>query len=171
MTAATVLLPLCIAIGVLGLVFAVLFWMRGRRGRGLQLLGIALLPTGLYLIGLLTMVWDAAVALGRWGSQLVFNPAVWTGVALVALAVGLWFAGGWLASRRKTRAAVERATGGASGRQVGSGTAGRGSTQVSAAGSAKPAAEAKKTAAGGKKGNPDPELDEIEALLKSRGIE
>lgn len=178
----TALLPLCIAIGVLGLILAVLLWVRDRRGRAVQALGFAALPVGLYLTGLLRMVWDAVVAVIRWAGSIVFNTTIWAGFGLIALAVVLWIVGGMVASRNRTRRAVEKARGGdaatGSGRAaVGRGTAGAagaaattgatGSTVAGKAQHANPAAKAGK----GKQAESDPEMDEIEAILKNRGIE
>lgn len=164
---ASALLPLTIAVSVLFVILAVIAWVRGRRGRGVQLAGVALLLPGLYLTGLLTLVWNAVTALGSWASQLVFNPAVWTGVGLLAGALLFWFIGGRWAARN----AVQRAEAKASG-QVRSRPAQEipGSGQVSGSGPSasrpKPAKKGRAPASTG-----DPEMDEIEALLRSRGIE
>ncbi|OYO22134.1 hypothetical protein CGZ93_09565 [Enemella dayhoffiae] len=167
----TALLPLCIALGVLGLILAVLLWIRGRRGRALQALGFAALPVGLYLTGLLRMLWDAVVAVARWASSVVFNTTIWTGFGLIGLAVVLWVVGGMVARRNHTRRAVEKAKGGGAvespTRRGGAGAA-AGATAVGSGSGTRPAAKAS-----GAKGKAaaDPEEDEIEAILRSRGIE
>ncbi|OYN99689.1 hypothetical protein CGZ96_06180 [Enemella evansiae] len=185
----TALLPLCIAIGVLGLILAVLLWVRDRRGRAVQALGFAALPVGLYLTGLLRMIWDAVVAVIRWAGSVVFNTTIWTGFGLIALAVVLWIVGGMIASRNRTRRAVEKARGAeqpggrpAVGRGTRGAAAGGASGAAGAAGAAGASGATGSTVAGKQSGTParggnkqaaesDPEMDEIEAILKNRGIE
>ena len=150
------LLPVCIALTALGLVIAIVAWLRHRRGRAVQALGFAALPVGLYLTGLLGLVFDAAAALGRWASQLIFNPAVWTGVGLIGLAVVLWVVGGVVARRTRGRRPVTK---GADQPAVAGRPVGRTSGQPKA-----PNASGA-TAAGGD------DFDEIEELLRRRGIE
>lgn len=150
-----ILLPVCISVAVLGVVVAVVLWARRRRGRAMQALAVGALPFGLYLTGLLPLVWSGAVELVRWAGGLIFNPAVWAGMGLLALAVVLWVVGGMVARRTPGRVrepkAVSQAAG-RSGRGVGTGTK----------------APAGQSDAGG---SGDSELDEIEALLRKRGIE
>lgn len=151
----SILLPVCISIAVLGLVVAVLLWARGRRGRALQSLAVGGLPFGLYLTGLLPLVWSGAIELLRWASRLVFNPAVWAGVGLLGLAVVLWVVGGMLSRRTRDPARVAGAAPNGPDRPVTVRKAGK------SVNPAKPKA--------GNSG--DAELDEIEAILRQRGIE
>lgn len=146
------LLPVALAIAVLGLVLAVVLWLRGRRGRALQALGFAALAIGLHLTGLLALVGAAGVALARWAGQLVLNPAVWTGIALLGLAVVLWFAGGALARRTRSRRTVEKTPQPAA------------VTQPTERTPAQRPAPAPATST-------DSEFDDIEEILRRRGIE
>lgn len=150
-----ILLPVCISVAVLGVVVAVVLWVRRRRGRAVQALAVGALPFGLYLTGLLPLVWSGAVEVVRWAGGLIFDPAVWAGMGLLALAVVLWVVGGMVARRTPGRTREPKAVGqaaGRSGRRVGPGTK----------------APAARSDAGG---SGDAELDEIEALLRKRGIE
>lgn len=163
-----VLLPLCLGLTLLGLLVVVVAWRRGRRGRVLQGLALALAPAALYFSGLLRLVWDGVVAVVGWASRIVFSPQVWVGLSVLALCVVLWVVGGFVArrspkpaGRRKAKAADAGSTpaalprGGTSPRQAASGT----SAPTTKAGNA------------GKAGPPvDEDMAEIEALLKSRGI-
>ncbi len=150
-----VLLPLAAGLTLLGVLVAVVAGRRGRRGRMLQGIGLALLPLALYLSGLLGLVWDAVVAVGRWASSTVLSPTIWAGFGLLALCVLLWVVGGVLARRAPKRTRAERAAG----------------TPAAAQGTTK--------AVSGRGGQTqqrstppqDDDMDEIEALLKSRGIE
>ena len=152
----TVLLPLAAGLTLLGLLIAILAGRRGNKGRLLQGIGLALAPLALYLSGLLRLLWDGVVAVTRWTSQVVLSPPVWAGLALLALCLVLWVVGGFVARRTPRRTKADR------------------SAQAPAAKGAAPAAVA------GRRNTPatrqqapaqDDDMAEIEALLKSRGIE
>jgi len=152
----TVLLPLCVGLALLGIIATGIAWRRGNKGRVVQGIGLALAPVALYFSGLLRLIWNGVVAIGSWAAKIIFSPAVWFGLSLLALCVVLWVVGGFLARRFPAKKKTAETKPG----QV----AGR-STAV-----ALPAA---RTAAKSKQLQPqiDEELAEIEALLKSRGIE
>lgn len=158
-----VLLPLCIGLGLLGVVVGVIAFARGRRGRALQGLAFALGVVALYLTGLLRLVWDAVVAVVRWATGNVFDLSAWIGFGALALAVVLWVVGGVVArrSRRRAKAVVGESKGqprvGAERRAAA--PAGRGVAKPQQAG-LKPAQPVQ-----------DEDMAEIEALLKSRGIQ
>lgn len=159
------LLPLCIGLSLIGVVITVIALARGRRGRAVQGLALALAPVALYLTGLLNLVWDAVVAVVRWATGNVFDLKAWVGFGLLALCVVLWLVGGVLARRSRRRTKAVAAENKAQG-QVGTGQVGRGKgaarqpvDRTPSKGSAKqPVAQ-------------DEDMAEIEALLKSRGIE
>ena len=152
-----VLLPLCAGLTLLGLLVAILAGRRGNRGRLLQGVALALAPLALYLSGLLRLAWDGVVALVRWGSRVVLSPPVWAGLSLLALCVVLWVVGGFVARRSPRR-----------------GRRGAHPAAAPDAGRGAPAAVAQRSGRG-PAGKPAPQQDddmaEIEALLKSRGIE
>ncbi len=149
----TVLLPLCVGLTLLGVIATGVAWRRGNRGRVVQGVGLALAPIALYFSGLLRLLWDGVVAVGSWASAIILSPAVWFGLALLGLCVVLWVVGG-VAARRSAGAKKSKA--------------------VPAAG-AKTALPAKgKPTAKTTSRQPAPiddDMAEIEALLKSRGIE
>ncbi|GAA3712972.1 hypothetical protein GCM10022204_34980 [Microlunatus aurantiacus] len=166
-----VLLPLCLGLALIGVIVAGVAWRRGSRGRVLQGVGLALAPIALYFTGLLRLVWDAVVALVGWATSIVFTPTMWFGISLLGVCVVLWVVGG-LVSRR-TAARSSGAVTGSTAPAVGTG---RSTTTAPAA---KPPATknatTKSTAtknARGKAPAPevDPEMAEIEAILKNRGI-
>lgn len=129
-----------------------------RRGlaAGLRGAGITLLPLAAYLTDTLRMFTRIADAVSDWAVRLVFSPTVWAGVALAGIAVGLIVVARFIDTR-----------GGASTPRPAAGS-GRGSRALPGA--------AKSTGKGAGKGGAktagtgDPELDEIEALLRKRGI-
>jgi len=152
----TVLLPLCAGLSLLGLLIAILAGRRGNRGRMLQGVGLALAPIALYLSGLLGLVWNGVVAVVRWASQVILSPPVWAGLSLLALCVVLWVVGGFVARRSARRTKAQRATSPAVT-----------STSTSAAVARRTGA----APAGRQPVEQDDDMAEIEALLKSRGIE
>jgi hypothetical protein len=146
----TVLLPLCAGLSLLGVIATGVAWRRGNKGRVIQGIGLALAPIALYFSGLLRLLWNAAVALGTWASKIIFSPAVWFGLSLLGLCIVLWVVGGFIG--RRSAAAKSK--------------------EVSAE-STVGALPAKKGAIKPARSQPpiDEEMAEIEALLKSRGIE
>ncbi|WP_157720329.1 hypothetical protein [Friedmanniella luteola] len=148
-----VLLPLAAGLTLLGLLIAILAGRRGRKGRMVQGIGLALLPLALYLSGLLGLVWDAVVAVGRWASSTVLSPTIWAGFALLALCVVLWVVGGVVARRTPKRTRADRKAAAPAGAATPKAVSGRGQAQQRQA------------------PPQDDDMAEIEALLKSRGIE
>lgn len=138
---------------MLGVIITGLAWRRGNKGRVVQGVGLALAPVALYFSGLLRLLWNGVVAVGTWASGVILSPAVWVGLLLLALCVVLWVVGGFVAGRspKNTRTSTSKAV-------------------------AAPAkAGAARTPAVGKQAKQAPPVDddmaEIEALLKSRGID
>ncbi|GAB3759813.1 hypothetical protein [Microlunatus parietis] len=154
-----VLLPLCAGIALLGVIITALAWRRGNKGRVVQGIGVVLAPIALYFAGLLTLVWNAIVAVVGWAARIVFTPLVWLGISMLGLCIVLWVVGGIVAGRTsgktKTDDGAKPVTGG----------------QPKAVGGAKPAPKQQKQAAPAKQDPVDDDLAEIEALLKKRGIE
>jgi hypothetical protein len=156
----TVLLPLCVGLTLLGVIATGFAWRRGNKGRVIQGVGLALAPIALYFSGLLRLLWDAVVAVGSWASAIILSPAVWFGLALLGLCLVLWVVGALVARRfpatgRKTKQKPAAAPGGpASGAVAATNTQSRTAPGKSVAPSAPV----------------DDDLAEIEALLKSRGI-
>ncbi len=149
----TVLLPLCVGLTLLGIIATGVAWRRGNKGRVVQGVGLALAPIALYFSGLLRLLWNGIVAVGTWASTLIFSPLVWLGMALFGLCIVLWVIGGFVARRSTPRPKEAEATSGAS------------------APAALPAKGRGGRAPARQQAEVDPELAEIEALLKSRGIE
>lgn len=153
------MLPLCVGLTLLGVIATGVAWRRGNKGRVVQGVAIALAPIALYFSGLLRLLWDGVVAIGTWAAHIIFSPAVWFGLSLLGLCLVLWVVGGFVARRfpAASNKAAKKASGAASAPAVTSGTAAR----------------AKPTAKGQPKAQPpiDDDMAEIEALLKSRGIQ
>ncbi|HEY5847754.1 MAG TPA: hypothetical protein VIT42_13295 [Microlunatus sp.] len=151
-----VLLPLCVGLALLGVIATGVAWRRGNRGRVVQGVGLALLPIALYFSGLLSLLWNGLVALGGWASRIIFSPAVWFGLTLLGLCIVLWVVGGIVTRRSAARAPAVPARSGA--KAV---TAQTNPTNQPARRGSKPAQPAAPV---------DEDMAEIEAILKSRGI-
>jgi hypothetical protein len=120
-----------------------------RRGlaAGLRGAGITLLPLAAYLTDTLRMFTRIVDAVSDWAVRLAFSPTVWAGVVLAGIGVALIVVAGLIDARTDTRPAAR---------------AGRRSDALP--GSTKAGTK------GGAGGTGDKELDEIEALLRRRGI-
>lgn len=119
-----------------------------RRGltSGLRALGFTLLPLAAYLTKTLQMFTRIVDAIGDWAARLVFSPTVWLGVVVGGVGVVLIVVSGMMRARQLGTSATKAPA--ESGKEV---PAGRGSKGAPAIGT-------------------DPEMAEIEALLRKRGI-
>jgi len=149
---------ICMILSVLGLVGAGFMAVRRRPRAALRWFGAALLPTGLYLTGLITVVRKIGTAIGDWAVHLVFDPKVWAGVILLAVGVAVLAMTG-LIRRGGRRERAEDAV-----------RAGRGQPEAAPAGRSAPAVGpgANRPAKG--RAAVDDEFKEIEDILKRRGI-
>jgi hypothetical protein len=170
----TVLLPLCVGLALLGVIFTGLAFRRGNKGRALQGVALALAPVALYFSGLLRLLWNGAVAVVTWASRIILSPAVWFGLSLLALCLVLWVVGAFVARRssgKKKQVAAAPAGRGANGPAAVTGGAGRTQAQATKTPAAKTATGKKSAPAAAAKDPVDDDMAEIEALLKSRGID
>jgi hypothetical protein len=116
-------------------------WVAGLRGAGLTIL-----PAALWLTDTLQLLGDLGGAIGDWVLDFAFSPAAWLGIVLALVAVTCFVTAGFLADRGVGAAKAE------------------------------PKQPRKALEKGrGRKSEPvladvDPELAEIEALLRKRGI-
>lgn len=141
------MLPITLTLCVLALLWTVLSWRRRSTDRVLRGLAVAVAAPALLLTGLLPMVVDAVLAVVRWAGRVVFSPTVWTGFAMLAIAVVLWVLGGVLLRRRAVRSGSD-------------------TPAVAAGGSTRRGGATPRSTP-----TADPELDEIEQMLRQRGIE
>ncbi|GAA1931994.1 hypothetical protein GCM10009737_37390 [Nocardioides lentus] len=169
---------------VLTVVGAAVTWLvLKRRGSApaLRWAGITLLVPALYLTDALPLLVRIGSEIGTWATRLVLSPVVWSGVALGGVGVLLILAGGSLMARgRGLRAArpVDAVEGGSGGsaRQVGAADPGRGARRPGGRGA--PASPADRGSgrgstggsAGGSAGGDGGLDDDIEAILRKRGI-
>ncbi|MFD3688157.1 cellulose synthase [Nocardiopsis sp. NPDC058631] len=145
---------------LVGLVISFVVWRARGAARGLRGVAWSLLPLVAGLIGLMNAIWQFVMSIVGILVGLLFNPAVWAGVALAGVAVVLYVVSGIMAAR-------------------GVGTQPRGKApKEPKAGGGQGAAAAGKPAAGqvgapSKKSAADDlsDLGDIEDLLRKRGID
>jgi hypothetical protein len=151
-----------VAWGALALTLTVLggawtFYAFRNRGAasGLRGLGLTLVPVGLWLTDSLRMVSRIADAIGDWATGLVFSPMTWAGIVVFGVAALCLVVSGVLRGRQTpTTSRRSRKAAGSGG----------------AAGSGKPLPRASSGKAAPAASSGDDELDEIEAILRKRGI-
>lgn len=136
---------LAAALTVLGVVWTVVAFRRRGAANGLRALGFTLLPAAAWLTGTLEMFTEVAHAVLDWATGLVLNPFVWAGIGLAGGAVLLFLLSAWLRDRQLARGQSRQR------RDPAATASGREAPQVSAGGS-------------------DDETDEIEEILRRRGI-
>ncbi|MBB3044433.1 hypothetical protein KM427_14845 [Nocardioides sp. LMS-CY] len=119
-----------------------------RRGltSGMRALGFTLLPLAAYLTKTLQMFTRIVDAVADWATRLVFSPTVWLGVIIGGVGVVLIVVSGMMRTRQLGQARPEKPQGG--------------STELPAGGASRKAPAI----------DTDPEMAEIEALLRKRGI-
>ncbi|MFJ9694620.1 hypothetical protein [Kitasatospora sp. NPDC101183] len=122
---------------------------------------VALLPAGLYLTGLFPLAATIGREFGKWATKLVFDPRVWTGVALLGLSAVLLLTTRW-AGRR---GAVEQAPD----RPAAAGPAPERPAVAPAAQQPKPQPKPKKQS-GKRDDGLGGDFDDIEEILRRRGI-
>jgi hypothetical protein len=120
-----------------------------RRGfvAGLRGAGLTLLPLALLLTDTLRMVTRIGTAVGDWVTDFAFSPSSWLGVVLAGVSVVCFVVAGYLANR---------------------GVGGRSADEAD--GSPRELPKTKQRKAEPVLADVDPEMAEIEALLRKRGI-
>lgn len=139
---------LTLSLTVLGGIWTWISFRRRGATSGLRALGFTLLPLAAYLTRTLQMFTRVVDAVTDWATHLVFSPAVWLGVVLGGVGITLIVASGMMRARQLGKADPTSATAG-SPRPLPSGRGRRSEPVVT---------------------DTDPEMAEIEAILRKRGI-
>lgn len=151
-------LALCGGLTALGVVIAFLTMRRRGAASGLRMLGWAVLPIAAYLTGVVSLLWTLGERIAHWAGGIIFNTTVQVGTGLFGLGIVLIIVGTiW---RGRGGAAVE---GGKPAKAAGGGEQPR---QQAAASKQQPS---KQVGAGGGD-NPLEGMEDIEEILKRRGI-
>lgn len=172
MSEAIVLLIITVVVATLSVVGLVACWIKKRRARGIQLFGLGVTVVGLYLSGLLALLWHGLQALGSWLRTASGEAVSLIGIAVAALGLILLVLAGIRAGQRPRsdadqRPDEKRRRGRATGQP---GKTGQRSTDR---GATRPGSLPPSPHSGGPAGQAsgDADLDEVEQILKSRGIE
>lgn len=181
-----VLLIVCIALAVVAVLAGVIGWRRSQRPTRL-VAGIAwaLVPIGLYLSGLADLVWQGIQGVIAWGAAVPGTPTGVAGLIMIGVGVLTAIVVGVVARRRgpQTPSGRDAAAPAAVGRPTPASSENREpafTTPPASPGSGNPKLPpAMPQDAGGRgrrgrqpqKASGDQDMDEIEAILKSRGIE
>ena len=149
--------PLCIGVTVIGLALSWIAWRRRGAASGMRGAAYSLLPLGLYLTGVIPLLWRIGTQIAGWAAGLIFKPTVWAGTLVVALAVLLWIVSGMMIRRKVTK-----------GNRADDGDA-EAAPRATEAG--RPSAD--RTIATGQSAAPggDDDFKDIEELLRQRGIQ
>ncbi|MEU3167487.1 cellulose synthase [Streptosporangium sp. NPDC006930] len=170
-------LPLCAGVTGVGLVLSFLLMRRRGAAAGLRAVAWSLLPVAAYLTGALPTVWRIGTAIGGFLTGLVFNPVVWSGVAVTGLSVLLFLISGFMRGRRLKAAASGTSPASATGAPVRSEAVTSGTPGATAATQPlpkrTPAPSPVSRAAGSKpaaKPAADDDFSDVEDILKRHGI-
>lgn len=135
---------------VLGLVLSFAAYRRRGAAAGLRGAAWSLIPLAAALTGTLRLVWDVADSVTSWAANLVFNPLVWTGIAVAGVSAALFVVSGTL-------------------RRHGGGKARGKAAKEPKAAKGKPAAVPAQSSRG-TAAVQDDDMADIEAILKKHGI-
>ncbi len=161
---------------LLGLGTSAYVWSRRGPARGLRAVAWSLLPLAAALTGTLRLAGDVVGAFTRWSSRLVLDPLTWTGIAVACVSAALFVLSGRLirrdpGSRKARRARATAPAPDALGHRAGAppATPPRPAHPGHTAGTTTGSTTGSRRQDEGS-GTGDPELDEIEAILRRRGI-
>ncbi len=166
--------PICAGLSALGVVLAFFAFRRRGFASGLRLLGWAVLPMAAFLTGMVRLLWTIGAEVVRWVTGFVFDPAVWAGLALFAFAaIALPVAAGL--RRRQVGAADDdsNAAAGSAADAAGRPAIGTRDNAAGSSGGSQPGkgkAKPKQVEKGGRSDNPLEGMEDIEDILKRRGI-
>ena len=140
---------LALTLTVLGGIYTWFAFRRRGAAAGLRGASLTLVPVALYLTRTLRLVTDIAGEVVDWAVHLVFSPTVWLGFIVAGVAVVLYVVSGFLRARSadssESKDSSDRAT-----------------TREALPPGRKPRSQ--------RVVDEDPEMAEIEALLRKRGI-
>ena len=158
---------------VLPALWAVFGWLTRRSWRPvLRGLGLALVPIGLLITGLMRLLVRALSLVVSWFAHTQMTTTIWTGVIVAAIGLLVWIGAGFMTpltreeARQRRAEHRERRAAGAAGKPAAPTSQ---SSQSSQAGATKTRRTASSPAASRGSGL-SPEDEELEKILKDRGI-
>lgn len=135
-----------LSLTIAGLGISALLWVRRGPAAGLRGAAWSLIPLAAGLTGTLRLAWDIADSVALWATRLVFSPVVWLGIAVAGVSAVLFGVSGVM-------------------RRRGVGTGGKKAAEASG-----PSGQARPLPRSGSKPAADPEMEDIEAILRKHGI-
>jgi len=157
---------LCGGLTALGLIGSWFALRRSGPRAAARWLAWSLLPIALYLLGILQVLWRFGVAIGDFFSGLVFSPKVWSGVALIGIAMVLFVVTGGLRGRsRRKQAKAEQESQPPATRALGAAPPAAASAGMASRPKAAPVPAKRKSAPAD-----DEDFGEVAAILKRHGI-
>ena len=158
---------------VLPALWAVFGWLARRSWRPvLRGLGLALVPIGLLVTGLMRLLVRALTLVVSWFAHTQMTTTIWTGVIVAAIGLLTWIGAGFMTPLTREEARQRRAehrkrrAAGAAGKPTAPTSR---TSQASQAGATKTRRTASSPAASRRSGM-SPEDEELEKILKDRGI-
>jgi hypothetical protein len=97
---------------VAGLGVSALVWTRRGPASGMRGAAWSLLPLAAGLTGVLELGWEVTDAVVSWATRLVFSPVVWLGLVVAAVSAVLFVVSGWMRRREGGRRAAAVPSGG-----------------------------------------------------------
>ncbi|GAA1717789.1 hypothetical protein [Propioniferax innocua] len=161
MTEPVTLLIVTVVVATLAIVGLVAGFMRGRRGRGIQSLAVGVGFFGLYLSGLLAVMWQGIKQMVQWLETAVGSTTNLIGLGLVAVGVLGVILAQVAVSRARSRGPAPHPDAPHSGTEPGRSQGGHRTP---------PPRQQPGVGRGDGPKQADPELDEVEQILRSRGI-
>lgn len=165
---------LTVILTIVGLAWTVIAFRRRGAINALRALGFTLLPAAAWLTGTLTMFTQIVSSISGWATSLIFDPQVWTGVALAGAGVGFIVLAAFLRDRQLAKMQDQKAV--ASGKAGSTSSTGPGS--ASAVGTPRPAttpgttgSTTGSTTGRTQRSTGEPEMEDVEEMLRKRGIE
>lgn len=165
---------LTVVLTILGLAWTVIAFRRRGAINALRALGFTLLPAAAWLTGTLTMFTEIVSSISNWATNLVFDPQVWTGVALAGVGVGFVLLAAFLRDRQLAKVQDKTATAvGKSGSPSSTGTGSASAVSTPRPASTPSTTSSSTTSTTGKtrKSDSEPEMEDVEEMLRKRGIE
>ena len=158
---------------VLPVLWAIFGWLARRSWRPvLRGLGLALVPIGLLVTGLMRLLVRALTLVVSWFAHTQMTTTIWTGVIVAAIGLLTWIGAGFMTpltreeARQRRAEHRERRAAGAAGKPAAPTSR---ASRTSQAGATKTRRTASSPAASRRSGM-SPEDEELEKILKDRGI-
>ena len=158
---------------VLPVLWAIFGWLARRSWRPvLRGLGLALVPIGLLVTGLMRLLVRALTLVVSWFAHTQMTTTIWTGVIVAAIGLLTWIGAGFMTpltreeARQRRAEHRERRAAGAAGKPTAPTSR---ASRTSQAGATKTRRTASSPAASRRSGM-SPEDEELEKILKDRGI-